>query len=132
MLIHPWDTALHANEWKDWLARTDRFGMLAVNNLDPAQAPLLVPTHFTMAGEDELLIHLARPNPVWPHLEEATEVRLAVIGDYAYIPTYWRAKAGGPTILPCAVMTIDRLSAAARPAAAKTSSASSISLVVGV
>jgi transcriptional regulator len=23
-------------------------------------------------------------------------VRLAVIGDYAYIPTYWRAKAGGP------------------------------------
>lgn len=31
-----------------------------------------------------------------PHLEAATEVRLAVIGDYAYIPTYWRAKAGGP------------------------------------
>jgi transcriptional regulator len=23
-------------------------------------------------------------------------VRLAVTGDYAYIPTYWRAKAGGP------------------------------------
>jgi transcriptional regulator len=39
---------------------------------------------------------LARPNPVWPHLEAAAEVRLAVIGDYAYIPTYWRAKAGGP------------------------------------
>lgn len=95
MLIHPWDAAQSAGEWRDWLASTDRFGVLAVNNLDPAQAPLLLPTHFTLAG-DELLIHLARPNPVWPHLEAAAEVRLAVIGDYAYIPTYWRAKAGGP------------------------------------
>ncbi|MFL6135787.1 MAG: FMN-binding negative transcriptional regulator, partial [Nocardioidaceae bacterium] len=48
------------------------------------------------SGGAELLVHLARPNPVWPHLEAATEVRLAVIGDYAYVPTYWRAKAGGP------------------------------------
>ena len=95
MLIHPWDAALGATEWQEWLAGTDRFGVLAVNNLDPAQAPVLVPTHFTVAG-GELLVHLARPNPVWSHLEAADEVRLAVIGDYAYIPTYWRAKAGGP------------------------------------
>ena len=39
-----------------------------------------------------MLVHLARPNPVWPHLDAAAEVRLAVIGDYAYIPTYWQAK----------------------------------------
>jgi transcriptional regulator len=95
MLIHPWDAALEPAEWQDWLASSGRFGMLAVNNLDPAEAPLVLPTHFTVAG-DELLIHLARPNPVWPHLEEAAQVRLAVMGDYAYIPTYWRAKAGGP------------------------------------
>jgi transcriptional regulator len=95
MLIHPWDNALDAAEWQDWVASTDRFGMLAVNNLDPAQAPIVLPTHFTLAG-GELLIHLARPNAVWPHLEAAAEARLAVIGDYAYIPTYWRAKAGGP------------------------------------
>jgi transcriptional regulator len=55
----------------------------------------VLPLHFTVAG-DELLMHLARPNPVWPHLEAAAEVRLAVTGDYAYIPTYWRAKAGSP------------------------------------
>jgi transcriptional regulator len=95
MLIHPWDAPLDTSEWQQWLAGTDRFGILAVNNLDPTQAPLMMPTHFTNHG-DELLLHLARPNPVWPHLEAATEVRLAVIGDYAYIPTYWRAKAGGP------------------------------------
>src|SRR3954470_5813669 len=96
MLIHPWDAALDTAEWQDWLAATDRFGMLAVNNLDPAQAPIVLPLHFTVASDAELLIHLARPNPVWPHLETASEVRLAVAGDYAYIPTYWRAKAGGP------------------------------------
>lgn len=95
MLIHPWDAALDAAEWQEWLAATSRFGVLAVNNLDPARAPLVLPLHFTVAG-DELLMHLARPNPVWPHLEAAAEVRLAVFGDYAYIPSYWRAKAGGP------------------------------------
>jgi transcriptional regulator len=95
MLIHPWDAALDVGEWRDWVASTDRFGMLVVNNLDRAQAPLVLPTHFTVA-DDQLLLHLARPNPVWPHLEAATEVRLAMMGDYAYIPTYWRAKAGGP------------------------------------
>jgi transcriptional regulator len=95
MLIHPWDAATGRAEWQGWLAATDRFGMLAVNNLDPARAPLVLPLHFTVAG-GELLMHLARPNPVWPHLEAAAEVRLTVTGDDAYIPTYWRAKAGGP------------------------------------
>jgi transcriptional regulator len=95
MLIHPWDAAVEPAEWQDWLACTDRFGMLAVNNTDPTAAPLVLPTHFTVAG-CELLIHLARPSPAWPHLEAAAEVRMAVFGDYAYIPSYWRAKAGGP------------------------------------
>lgn len=95
MLIHPWDAALEPAEWQRWVAATDRFGMLVVNNVDPARAPIVVPSHFTVAG-DELLMHLARPNPVWPHLEAAAEVRLAVVGDYAYIPTYWRAGPGVP------------------------------------
>jgi transcriptional regulator len=95
VLIHPWDAALNDAERRQWLAETDRFGMLVVNNLDPAQAPLVLPTHFSVAGQ-QLLLHLARPNPVWSHLEAAAEVRLVVVGDYSYIPSYWRAKAGGP------------------------------------
>ncbi|WP_276937701.1 FMN-binding negative transcriptional regulator [Ferrimicrobium acidiphilum] len=95
MLIHSWDAALTEDEWREWLEATDRFGILGVNNRDPAQAPLMVPTHFTIAG-DELLVHLAKPNPIWSRIEAAKEVRLAVVGDYAYIPSYWRAKAGGP------------------------------------
>lgn len=67
MLIHRWDAATDPTEWRDWLITTDRFGTLAVNNLDPAQATLLVPAHFTLSG-DELLTHLARPTrsgPTW-------------------------------------------------------------------
>jgi transcriptional regulator len=97
MLIHPWDAAIDAAEWRDWLDATERFGTLAVNNLDPAKAPVVLPIHFSLtAAGDELLIHLARPNPVWPHLEAAAEVRMTVIGDYAYVPSYWRANADQP------------------------------------
>lgn len=122
MLIHPWDAALDTAEWQDWLAATDRFGMLAVNNLNPTGAPLLVPTHFALA-RGELLIHLARPNPVWPHLEAATEVRVAVIGDYAFIPGYWRATPDGaeedgvPTSYYTAVQFVCRPTVVDEPAA---------------
>lgn len=95
MLIHPWDAAVDDTEWQTWAAGTDRFGMLVVNNLDPSLAPIVLPTHFTLTSHEEIVLHLARPNPVWPHLQAATQVRLALVGDYAYIPSYWRAKAGG-------------------------------------
>lgn len=95
MLIHPWDAALDAAEWQEWLGGVERFGVLAVNNADPAQAPIVVPTHFTVAG-DEVLLHLALPNPVWPHVEAASEVRVALVGDYAFVPSYWRSPAGEP------------------------------------
>ncbi len=95
MLIHPWDAAFEPAEWQRWLAEHERFGVLAVNNADLVQAPLVLPTHFSVDGE-QLILHLARPNPVWKHLTAASEVRLVVTSDYAYIPSYWRAKAGGP------------------------------------
>jgi transcriptional regulator len=95
MLVHPWDSPVHAAEWQEWLATTDRFGVLVVNNTDPQHAPVVVPTHFTLAGP-EILMHLARPNPVWPHLEAAAEVRVVMTGDYAYVPGYWRAASGVP------------------------------------
>jgi transcriptional regulator len=95
MLVNPWDAALDDAEWNEWLGSHEPWGVLAVNNLDRAQAPLVLPLHFAAQG-DELLIHLATPNPVWPHLEASEEVRLSVQDDYAYIPGYWRAKPGGP------------------------------------
>jgi transcriptional regulator len=95
MLIHPWDAALDDGEWREWLGTAAPFGQLVVNNNDPSEAPMVVPTH-AVVEIDTVLIHLARPNPVWPHLENAQKVAFTVIGDYAYIPSNWRAKAGGP------------------------------------
>ena len=50
MLIHPWDAALDSAEWQDWLATTDRFGMLAVSNLDPARALYRFKTRRTVSN----------------------------------------------------------------------------------
>ena len=94
MLIHPWDSADH-DEWLRWLGTTTMFGQLAVTNNDVHGAPLVIPTHAVLEGPD-LLVHLARPNPVWEHVIAHPRVLFSVIGDYAYIPSTWRAKAGGP------------------------------------
>jgi transcriptional regulator len=93
MLIHPWDGASSDTEWRDWLAGHD-FGQLAVS--DPGNgAPHVIPTHFAVDG-DTLLIHLARPNKVWAAIQARPVVVMSVVDDYAYVPTTWRAKAGGP------------------------------------
>lgn len=90
MLIHPWDAATSEDEWRRWLAEHEPFGVLAVANLDPDEAPLVLPLHLSLV-DTVLVAHLARTNPVWPHLERATRVRVAFHGDYAFIPGYWRA-----------------------------------------
>ena len=89
MFIHPWDSSQSETEWRTWLAGVDKFGVLAVNNKDADQAPIVLPTHFTLDG-DEILLHFAKPNPAWPSIEDAKQVRLAVTGDYAFIPGHWR------------------------------------------
>jgi transcriptional regulator len=94
MLIHPWDAA-GPDEWRRWLGTTAPFGQLAVTSSDPAGAPILIPTHAVIEGS-HLLVHLARPNAVWSHIQAHPRVLFSVIGDYAYIPSTWRAKAGGP------------------------------------
>ena len=98
MLTHPWDAALDDEEWRSWLADGRDFGQLVVNGL-PGEPPAVVPTHFSVdetSTGTELLVHLARPNPVWAALEADPQVLLSVVDDYAYIPTTWRTKAGGP------------------------------------
>ncbi|MFE5113833.1 FMN-binding negative transcriptional regulator [Streptomyces sp. NPDC056663] len=90
MFIQPWDAGLDEAEWQSWLAEGHDFGQLSVNGL-PGQPPAVVPTHFTTDGSD-LLIHLARPNPVWKAIEQNPNVTFTVIGDYAFIPGPWRAK----------------------------------------
>jgi transcriptional regulator len=94
VFIQPWDAALDEAEWQSWIAEGHDFGQLSVNGL-PGHPPVVVPTHFTSHGT-HLLIHLARPNPVWQTIEHDPNVTFTVIGDYAFIPGPWRAKPGTP------------------------------------
>ncbi|WP_250293606.1 FMN-binding negative transcriptional regulator [Streptomyces atroolivaceus] len=94
MFIQPWDAALDDAEWQTWIADGHDFGILSVNGL-PGQPPVVVPTHFTSEGTT-LLIHLARPNPVWKAIAADLNVTFTVTSDYAFIPGPWRAKPGIP------------------------------------
>ena len=89
MMVHPWDAAVDEGEWRAWLAAGRDFGQLIVS--DPNGWAAVVPTHFTVDGERTVLMHLARPNPVWHLIEAQPRVVLAVVDDDAYIPSTWRA-----------------------------------------
>ena len=86
MLIHPWDASLNDGEWRNWLADGHDFGQLVAVG---EAWPVIVPTHFVVDG-DAVLIHLARPNPIWRALEGTGSAVLSVADDYAFIPSYWR------------------------------------------
>jgi transcriptional regulator len=98
MLIHPWDAAGDDAEWRTWLTGHD-FGQLAVNGVD-GEPPFVQPVHFLYDPEPgergEVLLHLARPNPLWHALEAAPRVTLAVVDDYAFIPGPWHAPVDAP------------------------------------
>ncbi|GGY45263.1 FMN-binding negative transcriptional regulator [Streptomyces omiyaensis] len=98
MLVHPWDAPADDAEWRAWLARHD-FGQLAVNGL-PGDPPWVQPAHFRYEAEPgpygRVLLHLARPNPLWSALEADPRVLLSVVDDYVYVPGTWTAPEGAP------------------------------------
>lgn len=94
MLVHPWDAPLDDAEWREWLARND-FGQLIAPGRG-RDVPVVVPTHFRYDGATTIELHLARPNPVWPAIEESPAVLFTVIGDYVYVPSTWGAAPGTP------------------------------------
>ncbi|WP_457029716.1 FMN-binding negative transcriptional regulator [Kitasatospora sp. P5_F3] len=94
MLVHPWDAGLDDAEWQTWIAEGHDFGLLSANG-PPGHPPIAVPIHFAPNGQD-LLIHLARPNPAWKAIEHDPNVLFTVFGDYAFIPGPWRAEPGAP------------------------------------
>ncbi|MBS2936973.1 FMN-binding negative transcriptional regulator [Nocardioides sp. J2M5] len=93
MLIHPWDATVNDDEWRSWLADGREFGQLIARGME--EWPVVVPTHFLLEGQ-RVVLHLARPNPVWKALEADPRAVLSIIDDYAYIPTTWRAPADTP------------------------------------
>lgn len=102
MLIHPWDAATGAAEWRAWLSTRDIGTLIASGR--GRDVPVVVPTHFVYegvvgvegvgAGRDTVVLHLARPNPLLVAVQENPKVVLAVSGDWAYIPAAWKATPG--------------------------------------
>jgi transcriptional regulator len=94
MLINKCDAAGSDEEWRTWLAAHD-FGQLVANG--PKAFPIIVPTPFLfVASESEVLIHLARTNPIWEALEANPHAVLSVVDDYAFVPAPWRATPPSP------------------------------------
>jgi transcriptional regulator len=87
MLIHPWDAALDADEWRQF-AVAQGFGQFIAAGAG-RRRPIVVPTQFVFDG-DTILLHLARPNPIWPALAENPYAVLAIAGDWAYVPSGWK------------------------------------------
>lgn len=88
MLIHPWDEA-GRDVWQGLLARTDFGQLVTAGHVDGY--PVVVPTHFLYDGDATVLLHLARPNPVWRALDADPHVVLALIADYVYVEAGWNA-----------------------------------------
>lgn len=83
MLIRRADQPHTDDEWRSFL-RTHDFGQFIAPGSGRA-LPVVVPTHFVYRGGDEVLFHLARPNPVWRALEESAHGLLTVVGAYTYV-----------------------------------------------
>jgi transcriptional regulator len=112
VLIHPWDAGQDEEEWFGFV-RAQQFGHLVAAGRD-REVPVVVPTQFALPAPDLVVLHLARPNPVWRALEENPTVLLSVAGDWSYIPAAWKAigeedpSYGIPTTYYAAVQLVGR------------------------
>jgi transcriptional regulator len=110
VLIHPWDAGTSPEEWVAFV-RTQCFGHLVAGGRD-RDVPVVVPTQFVLADVSTVVLHLARPNPIWDAIAENPSVLLSVAGDWAYIPAAWKAiddedpRLGIPTTYYAAVQLI--------------------------
>jgi len=110
MLIHPWDAGTSEQEWTEFV-RAQGFGHLVAAGRDRDVA-VVVPTQFALVGASRVVLHLARPNPIWDALDENPRVLLSIAGDWAYVPAAWKAigdedpRLGVPTTYYAAVQLI--------------------------
>ena len=88
MLIHPWDEPLAEPDALAFVRRTG-FGHLVAPGR--REVPVVVPTQYVVDSDDVVLLHLARPNPIWSALAESSTVVLSVAGEWAYVPAAWKA-----------------------------------------
>jgi transcriptional regulator len=91
VFVHDFDAG-DETEWREFLA-AHGFGELVAGGGPDRTVPVVVPTQFVLEG-GEVLIHLLARNPVWEAIAENPTVLLAVSGDWAFVPSSWKAIAG--------------------------------------
>lgn len=91
MYISTVDGSLGEREWRPFVERQG-FGHLVAPGRG-RELPVVVPTQFIL-DDDVVLLHLAAPNPVFEALAEHPRVLLSVAGDWAFIPSAWKAVEG--------------------------------------
>ncbi|WP_219462971.1 FMN-binding negative transcriptional regulator [Nonomuraea rhizosphaerae] len=91
MLIHPWDSA--TEEQSLAYVKDNQFGHLIAAGRG-REVPVVVPTQFLLVNDRTILLHLARPNPIWAAVEENPKVVVSVAGPWAYVRGAWRAEPG--------------------------------------
>lgn len=91
MLIHAHDRRPDDDGWQSFV-RSQGFGHLVASGGPERRVPIVVPTQFLLDDDDAaVVLHLAKPNPIWAALDENPTVVLSVAGDWAYIPGEWKA-----------------------------------------
>jgi transcriptional regulator len=88
MYIAPADRTLGEEEWRPFV-EAQGFGHLVASGRG-RDLPVVVPTQFVLDG-DVVWLHLVRANPVFEALNENSRVILSVAGDWAFIPSSWKA-----------------------------------------
>jgi transcriptional regulator len=86
--IAPADRSIGEDEWRPFVV-AQGFGHFVAPGRD-RDYPVVVPTQFSLDG-DQVLAHFAAPNPVLAALEERPAALMSVAGDWAYIPSDWKA-----------------------------------------
>jgi transcriptional regulator len=88
MYIAPADATLGEAEWRPFV-EANSFGHLVAAGRD-REVPVVVPTQFVLEG-DTVWLHLVRTNPLFEALRENPRVLLSIAGDWAFIPSAWKA-----------------------------------------
>jgi transcriptional regulator len=84
----PVDASIGEAEWRPFV-EANSFGHLVAAGRG-RDVPVVVPTQFLLSGE-VVWLHLVRVNPIFAALAENPRVVLSVAGDWAYIPSAWKA-----------------------------------------
>jgi transcriptional regulator len=112
------DGPLDDHEWRTFVA-AQGFGHLVAAGR-ARDVAVVVPTQFVL-DDDVVLAHVAAPNPVLQALAEQPRAVLSVAGDWAFVPSAWKAigdedpRLGIPTTYYAAVQLAGAVDVVADP-----------------